>query len=48
MDSTIVSLDEIESIAEKCVSKNALDYFKSGAERMVTLQDNREAFKKYG
>ena len=46
MDSTIVSLDEIEAIAEKCVPKNALDYFKSGAEKMITLHDNSNAFKK--
>jgi len=47
MDTGIVSLDDLESVAVKVLPKNALDYFRSGAEDMVTLKDNREAFKRY-
>ena len=46
MDTGIVSLDDLESVAVKVLPKNALDYFRSGAEDMVTLKDNREAFKR--
>ena len=46
MDKGIVSLDDLESVAVKVLPKNALDYFRSGAEDMVTLKDNREAFKR--
>ena len=46
MDTGIVSLDDLEAVAVKVLPKNALDYFRSGAEDMVTLKDNREAFKR--
>ena len=47
MDAKIVSLDDIEAAAATVLPRNALDYFRSGAEDMVTLKDNREAFKRY-
>ena len=47
MDAKIVSLDDIEAAAAKVLPRNALDYFRSGAEDMVTLKDNREAFKRF-
>ena len=46
MDGQIVSLDDIEVRAAKVLPKNALDYFRSGAEDMFTLKDNREAFNR--
>ena len=47
MDAKIVSLHDIEAAAAKVLPRNALDYFRSGAEDMVTLKDNREAFKRF-
>ena len=46
MTSSVVSLDDIEAVAVKKLPRNALDYFRSGAEDMITLQDNRDAFRR--
>ena len=37
-------MEDIETIAVKVLPKNALDYFRSGADDMVTLKDNKNAF----
>ena len=47
MDTTIACLQDIEDIAIKKLPKNALDYYRSGAEGMQTLQDNSTAFNRY-
>ena len=40
-----VCLKDIEDAAHKALPKNALDYYKSGAEQQSTLRDNRRAFQ---
>ena len=44
VDNTISCLQDIEDIAVKKLSKNALDYYRSGADGMQTLRDNFTAF----
>ena len=46
MDSTIACLQDIEDIAVKKLTKNALDYYRSGSDGMQTLQDNFAAFNR--
>ena len=41
-----VCLKDIEDVAHKILPKNALDYYKSGAEQQSTLEDNRRAFQR--
>lgn len=41
-----VCLKDIEDAAHKTLPKNALDYYKSGAEQQSTLDDNRRAFQR--
>ena len=41
-----VCLKDIEDSAHKTLPKNALDYYKSGAEQQSTLDDNRRAFQR--
>ena len=43
--SVAVCLKDIEDAAHKTLPKNALDYYKSGAEQQTTLRDNRRAFQ---
>ena len=45
--STISCLQDIEDCASKILPKNALDYYKCGADQMHTLKENRNAFQKY-
>ena len=42
-----VCLQDIETIAHSVLPKNALDYYRSGADKMTTLEDNRRAFERY-
>ena len=44
--STISCLQDIEDYASKILPKNALDYYKCGADQMHTLKENRNAFQK--
>ncbi|KAJ1932328.1 Hydroxyacid oxidase 1 [Linderina macrospora] len=39
-----VSLDDFEKYAHANLDRNALDYYKSGAQDMLTLRDNQHAF----
>ena len=40
-------LQDIEDEAVKILPKSALGYYKSGADQMQTLEDNRKAFQRY-
>ena len=40
-------LQDIEDEAVKILPRNALGYYQSGADKMVTLRANRSAFLKY-
>ena len=42
-----VILDDLERYAATCLDKTAFDYFSTGANDDVTLQENRQAFKRY-
>jgi hypothetical protein len=42
----VVCLDDFERQAIKVLTKNAFDYFRSGADDEVTLKDNENAFKR--
>jgi (S)-2-hydroxy-acid oxidase len=44
---SIACLQDIEEIALKTLPRNALDYYRSGADQMTTLKDNRNAFQRY-
>lgn len=41
-----VCLQDFEDFATTYLPKNALDYYRSGANDEQTLDDNREAFKR--
>ena len=43
----MVCLDDFEKFAVDTLSKNALDYYRSGANDEVTLNDNIAAFRRY-
>ena len=43
----VACLDDIEAIALRKLPRNALDYYRTGADDMVTLADNRNAFARY-
>ncbi len=45
--SPVVSLADIERIAHRSLPRNALDYYRSGADQMHSLGENRSAFLKY-
>lgn len=45
-DGTPLNLLEFEEYAKEYLPKNAFDYYASGADDMVTLKENREAFKR--
>ncbi|KAJ1720142.1 hypothetical protein LPJ53_005201, partial [Coemansia erecta] len=40
----IVSLDDYERQTARSLDRNALDYYRSGAQDMLTLRDNQRAF----
>lgn len=42
----ITNVMEYEAIAKKKLSKNAFDYYASGAEDQWTLAENRNAFSR--
>jgi (S)-2-hydroxy-acid oxidase len=44
--SSVVCLQDIEDFALKVLPRNALDYYRSGADQMQTLADNKSAFQK--
>lgn len=43
----LVCVKDFEKYAESVLSKNALDYYRSGAGQETTLKNNRDAFSKY-
>ena len=45
-DDCVVSLSDIEVFAHKVLPKNALDYYRSGADKMQTLHENKKAFSR--
>ena len=45
-NSVISCLDDIEHEAFKILPRNALDYYRSGANQMISLRENRTAFQK--
>ena len=45
-NSVISCLDDIENEAFKILPRNALDYYRSGANQMISLRENRTAFQK--
>ncbi|GMF16311.1 unnamed protein product [Phytophthora fragariaefolia] len=45
-DATPLNVLEFEEYAREYLPKNAFDYYASGADDMVTLRENREAFKR--
>lgn len=45
-DGTPLNVLEFEEYAREYLPKNAFDYYQSGADDMVTLHENREAFKR--
>ncbi|KAJ2334914.1 Hydroxyacid oxidase 1 [Coemansia sp. RSA 2681] len=42
--SALVSLDDFEQLAMRNLDRNALDYYRSGAQDMITLRENQRAF----
>ena len=42
----VTCLQDIEDIALKTLPRNALDYYRSGANHMSTLRENQAAFQK--
>ncbi len=49
MDSTtsqVVCLKDLEDFALASLPRNALDYYRSGADHMQTLKENKSAFTK--
>ena len=42
-----VTLDDLENYAASHLDKNAFDYFSTGAGDDVSLNENRQAFKRY-
>ena len=42
----MINLDDFEEFAYKSLDRNALNYYRSGANAECTLRDNREAFSK--
>ena len=47
MTERMVCLDDFEKYAASTLPLNALDYYRSGANGQVTLEDNTAAFKRY-
>ena len=46
LNRNVACLQDIEDFAHQVLPRNALDYYRSGADQMVTLKDNRRAFQK--
>ena len=46
LNRNVACLQDIENYAHKVLARNALDYYRSGADQMVSLKDNREAFNR--
>ena len=46
MAARMVCVDDFERYACKTLSKNTLDYYRSGADEEITLRDNILAFKR--
>jgi len=44
----LVCIKDFEATALKLLDNNTLQYYKSGADDEITLQDNKTAFKRYG
>lgn len=44
--SNMVCLDDFEKYAYKTLPRNALDYYRSGANQQITLRDNIAAFSR--
>ena len=47
MENSPVSLDDFEVYARKFLPRNALDYYRSGANDQVTLSDNLKSFQRH-
>jgi len=47
MSEQMVCLDDFERYACKTLTKFALDYYRSGADEQITLQDNVLAFRRF-
>ena len=45
-ESNVTCLQDIEEIALKSLPRNAVDYYRSGANHMSTLKENQTAFQK--
>lgn len=43
----LVCIEDFEREALQMLNKNALDYYRSGADDEVTLKENKRAFKRY-
>ncbi len=43
----VVTVSDVERIAHSKLPRNALDYYRSGADQMTSLKDNRNAFQRY-
>ncbi len=42
----LVCVDDFEKVGFKILKKDALDYFRTGADEEITLSNNRQAFKR--
>ncbi|XP_070000343.1 uncharacterized protein Hao isoform X2 [Penaeus vannamei] len=47
MSSSLVCVQDYEEQATKILPRNALDYYRSGATREITLQENKDAIKRW-
>lgn len=47
MESKMTCLADFEAHAYQVLPRNALDYYRSGADHMQTLKDNRRAYQRY-
>lgn len=47
MSSSLVCVQDYEEQATKILPRNALDYYRSGATREITLQENKDAIKRF-
>lgn len=42
----LVCVEDFEKVAHRLLNRNALDYYKSGADDEITLSDNKKGFKR--
>lgn len=47
MSSSLVCVQDYEEQATKILPRNALDYYRSGATQEITLQENKDAIKRF-